>query len=154
MLARLLAHGPSRPGELSWRSWWHALRRTVLEFLNDDLTDRAAALTYYGIQSIFPGMLVLVSLLGLIGGGTTQEVLDNIEDMTPGPLREFLTTGIAGCAATRAWPGSSRSWVWWWRSGRPRPTSRRSCGRPTRSTTCRRGARCGRRCRSASPSRR
>ncbi|GAA1819919.1 YihY/virulence factor BrkB family protein [Luedemannella flava] len=96
MLARLLAHGPSRPGELSWRSWWHALRRTVLEFLNDDLTDRAAALTYYGIQSIFPGMLVLVSLLGLIGGGTTQEVLDNIEDMTPGPLREFLTTGIAG----------------------------------------------------------
>ncbi|GAA1764295.1 YihY/virulence factor BrkB family protein [Luedemannella helvata] len=95
-LARLLDRGPRRPRELSARSWWHAFRRTILEFWNDDLTDRAAALTYYGIQSIFPGMLVLVSLLGLLGGGTTQEVLDNIEDMTPGPLREFLTTGIAG----------------------------------------------------------
>jgi membrane protein len=95
-LARLLARGPSRPWELSARSWWQALKRTLLEFLSDDLTDRAAALTYYGIQSIFPGMLVLVSLLGLLGGGTTQEVLDNIESMTPGPLREFLTTGISG----------------------------------------------------------
>ena len=95
MLARLLAGGPSRPGQLTRRSWWHALRRTLLEFWNDNLTDRAAALTYYGIQSIFPGMLVLISALGLLGRGTTREVLGNIEDMAPGPLREFLTTGLA-----------------------------------------------------------
>ena len=43
------------------------LRRTVSEFREDNLTDWAAALTYYGILSIFPALLVLVSVLGLLG---------------------------------------------------------------------------------------
>ena len=41
-----------------------AAKRTLKEYKDDDLQDRAAALTYFGIQSIFPGLLVLVSLLG------------------------------------------------------------------------------------------
>ncbi|CAM5583140.1 YihY/virulence factor BrkB family protein OS=Streptomyces tendae OX=1932 GN=GUR47_05010 PE=4 SV=1 [Streptomyces tendae] len=48
----------------------------VAEFKDDELTDRAAALTYYGILSLFPAMLVLVSLLGIAGESATQEVLD------------------------------------------------------------------------------
>jgi membrane protein len=93
-LERLLARGPQRPTELSGRSWWRAFVRTVQEFLGDDLTDRAAALTYYSVQSIFPGLLVLVSLLGFFGGGVTQDVLDNLQQLTPGPFRDFLTTAI------------------------------------------------------------
>src|SRR5262249_41073623 len=54
-LVALLAGAPSRPTQLGWRSWLGALRRTVTEFIADDLNDRAAALTYYGILSIFPG---------------------------------------------------------------------------------------------------
>ena len=42
-------------------------KRSATEFGNGILQDRAAALAYYSIQSIFPGLLVLVSLLGLIG---------------------------------------------------------------------------------------
>ena len=48
--------------------WAAAARRSLREFQEDNLRDWAAALTYYGIQSIFPGLVVLVSLLlGLLG---------------------------------------------------------------------------------------
>jgi membrane protein len=56
---------PNDPTDLSGGSWLAATRRALKEYKADDLQDRAAALTYFGIQSIFPGLLVLVSLLGV-----------------------------------------------------------------------------------------
>jgi membrane protein len=44
-----------------------ALRRALAEFRDDNLTDWAAALTYYGLLSLFPALIALVSILGLIG---------------------------------------------------------------------------------------
>ncbi|MBO4208818.1 YihY/virulence factor BrkB family protein [Micromonospora echinofusca] len=75
--------GPDSPTDLSGASWQAALRRTVREFGDDSLTDWAAALTYYGVLSIFPGLLVLVSLLGLLGPRTTEEVRGTIDDVVP-----------------------------------------------------------------------
>jgi len=43
------------------------LKRTVREFIDDDSTDSAAALTYFSVLSIFPGLLVVLSLVGIIG---------------------------------------------------------------------------------------
>jgi len=94
-LVRLLAVGPKRPSELTWRAWFGVVKRTITEFIDDDLTDRAASLTYYGILSIFPGMLVLVAGLGLLGRSTTDDVVANIPALTPGPAREIIATGIA-----------------------------------------------------------
>ncbi len=48
------------------------LKRTLKEFKEDNLTDWAAALTYYGALSIFPALLALVSVLGLLGSSTTR----------------------------------------------------------------------------------
>jgi membrane protein len=48
-------------------SWTEVLKRTVREARDDNLTDWAAALTYYGVLSIFPALLVLVALLGVLG---------------------------------------------------------------------------------------
>jgi membrane protein len=93
-LVRLLARGPARPSDLTWRDWFGVLRRTVSEFIDDDLGDRAASLTYYGILSIFPGLLVVVSALGLLGRSTTDEVLTHIRELTPGPAREIVAAGI------------------------------------------------------------
>ena len=42
------------------------LKRTFTEFKEDELTDRAAALTYYGVLSIFPALIALVSIVGLV----------------------------------------------------------------------------------------
>ncbi|GIJ49988.1 hypothetical protein Val02_68740 [Virgisporangium aliadipatigenens] len=64
---------PDRPSRLGGRGIWETLKRTVKEFQNDNLTDWAAALTYYGVLSIFPGMIVLTSAFSLLGNGDTAE---------------------------------------------------------------------------------
>lgn len=85
---------PDAPTELGKKSWWAVLRRTTSEFKKDELTDRAAALTYYGILSLFPALLVLVSLLGITGASTTDRVLSNITEFTPGAAREVITNAV------------------------------------------------------------
>jgi membrane protein len=59
--------GSVEPSDLPPRGWWHVLKRTVREFQDDNLTDWAAALTYYAVLSLFPALIVLVALLGLLG---------------------------------------------------------------------------------------
>ncbi|GAA3964867.1 YihY/virulence factor BrkB family protein [Streptomyces marokkonensis] len=85
---------PDSPTELPKRSWSALLRRVIAEFKDDELTDRAAALTYYGILSLFPALLVLVSLLGIAGQSATQEVLDNIQKLAPGSARDIISDAV------------------------------------------------------------
>lgn len=70
------------------------LKRTGKEFKDDELTDRAAGLTYYGILALFPALLVLVSILGLAGESTTRKVMDNLKKLAPGPARDMLTDAV------------------------------------------------------------
>jgi membrane protein len=85
---------PDGPTDLKAGSWKEVLKRTVREFKEDNLTDWAAALTYYGVLSIFPMLLVLVSLLGLAGDSATQSLLDNLGTVAPGPAQEIFTSAI------------------------------------------------------------
>jgi len=89
-----VAREPDQPTELRGRGWWHALKRTVREFKEDNLTDWAAALTYYGVLAIFPALIVLVSVLGLIGSSATQPLIDNLGAVAPGPAKEIFTNAI------------------------------------------------------------
>jgi membrane protein len=86
--------GPDNPTQLKGRSWGGVLKRTFKEFQDDNLTDWAAALTYYGVLSIFPALIVLVSLLGLIGNSATQPLLDNLGSVAPGPAKDIFTDAI------------------------------------------------------------
>jgi membrane protein len=70
--------------------WRAAAKRTLGEFADDQLTDRAAALTYYAVLSIFPGLLVLVSLLGLLGKSATQPLLTNFLKVAPGNVKQII----------------------------------------------------------------
>ncbi|TLS44601.1 YihY/virulence factor BrkB family protein [Streptomyces montanus] len=88
------ARAPDAPTELPKESWWAVLRRTMKEFKDDELTDRAAALTYYSILAFFPALLVLISVLGLVGRSATDAVLDNITRLTPGAARDVLTNAV------------------------------------------------------------
>ncbi|MER7001847.1 YihY/virulence factor BrkB family protein [Dactylosporangium sp. NPDC000555] len=81
--------GPDSPTDLSKRSWTGVLKRTVKEFNNDNLADWAAALTYYGVLSLFPGILVLLAVSGLLLTDTTQDAV--LKD-----TRELLPASIAG----------------------------------------------------------
>jgi membrane protein len=76
-------------------SWPAAARRTFTEFRHDILTDRAAALTYYAVLSIFPGLLVLVSLLGLAGRPATQALTTSLSYAVPGPVRQIFLHAIS-----------------------------------------------------------
>ena len=77
--------GPAKPTELGRGSWWATIKRTLTEFRDDNATDWAASLTYYAVLSLFPGLIVLVSLLGLLGQGTstTNSLLDIVGELGP-----------------------------------------------------------------------
>jgi membrane protein len=62
---------PEEPSDLPARSWRRIVKRAVKEFREDNMTDWAAALTYYGVMSLFPMLVVLVALLGLVGQQST-----------------------------------------------------------------------------------
>ena len=81
---------PSGPFQLSSGSWWGVLKRTFKEFQQDNVSDWAAALTYYAVLSMFPALLAAVSLLGLFGSSATQPLIDNLGALAPGPARQIL----------------------------------------------------------------
>lgn len=83
-----------RPTELPKRTWWGVLKRTVKGFNDDNLTDWAAALTYYGVLSLFPGIIVLTSVLGLLGEDTTRELVTYVDQVAPGQAGELIKTSI------------------------------------------------------------
>ena len=85
---------PDDPTDMKGRSWLGVLKRTGKEFQEDNLTDWAAALTYYGVLSIFPALIVLVSVLGLIGESATQPLIDNLGSVAPGPAKDIFTSAI------------------------------------------------------------
>jgi membrane protein len=96
---------PERPTQLPGRSWWAAVKRTVREFRVDNLSDWAAALTYYSVLSIFPALLVVVSLVDLAGSKTIQTLLDNLGEVVPGSVNQILATAIENLQQTRGSAG-------------------------------------------------
>ncbi len=82
------------PTELDGRAWRAVLKRTVREFREDNITDWAAALTYYGLLAIFPAILALVSVLGLIGKSAIQPLIKNLSDVAPGPAKDIIVTAL------------------------------------------------------------
>jgi membrane protein len=85
---------PDTPTDLGRGSWLAAGKRSVQEFKDDFLQDRAAALTYYSIQSIFPALLVLVSLLGLLGKSATQPLITNLAAAAPSTVRQIIHNAV------------------------------------------------------------
>ncbi|HEX8075722.1 MAG TPA: YihY/virulence factor BrkB family protein [Thermoleophilaceae bacterium] len=101
---------PDHPGQLTGRSWWGVLRRTFDEFQSDNLSDWAAALTYYGVLALFPMLIVLVALLGLVGRSDDIDTLiqsldraglEGVADNIADPLHSVVAhKGGAGALLT------------------------------------------------------
>ncbi|MCY0951976.1 YihY/virulence factor BrkB family protein [Streptomyces sp. H27-S2] len=91
---RVEERAPDQPSALPGRSWLAVLRGTAKEFTNDELADRAAALTYYGVLALFPALLVLLSLLGMAGESATKQVLDNLQQLAPGSARDVISDAV------------------------------------------------------------
>ncbi len=100
------SRAPSKPTNLGKRSWFGVLRRTVREFKADNVTDWAAALTYYGVLAIFPAILALVSILGLIGHSATQPLLTNLGKIAPGSAHQIIASAVKGLQHSRGAAGT------------------------------------------------
>ncbi len=96
---------PAHPAALPARSWLAVTRRTVSEFRTDNLTDLAAALTYYGVLAIFPALIVVVSLLGLVGHSATQPLIENLDKVAPGPAKSIFTSAFQNLQRSRGTAG-------------------------------------------------
>ena len=98
---------PQHPRHLGGRAWWSTLKRTVKEFQEDELMDRAAALTYYGVLALFPALIALVSIVGLFGDpqAVTDTITDVIEELAPGSASDTLSTTIEGLTQDRGAAG-------------------------------------------------
>ena len=88
---------PDRITEINKPSWGYILKRAVSEFSKDDCTDLAASLTYFAVLSIFPGLLALVSLLGVFGQGeaTTRAITGWLSDYAPQEVTDLLAGPIS-----------------------------------------------------------
>jgi membrane protein len=76
---------PEGPTDIKGRGWVAVLKRTVKEFREDNLTDWAAALTYYGVLALFPALIALVSVVGLLGQSTVDSLVSNIQAIPGAP---------------------------------------------------------------------
>jgi membrane protein len=77
--------GPDKPSDLEKRSWFGTLRRAAKGFSRDNLTDWAAALTYYAVLSLFPAIIALISILGLVvdPATITRVITDVVSQLGP-----------------------------------------------------------------------
>jgi membrane protein len=77
--------GPDSPTDMPKRQWLGTLKRTLTEFKDDNLTDWGAALTYYAVLSLFPAMIALVSILGLVvdKATITRVLTDTVSSIGP-----------------------------------------------------------------------
>ena len=99
---------PDSPTKVNSPGWKFTLKNAFREFTNDQCTDLAAALTYYTVLALFPGLLALVSILALFGQseGGTQALLDVVRQLAPGdaynqikdPLTQMVNSRGTGLA--------------------------------------------------------
>ena len=87
---------PDAPTDLKKRSWFYVLRKTMHEFTEDQCTDLAAALTYYAVLSIFPAMLALISVLGVLGQApqAVTTVEDTLKPLLSPQTLEIVTNAL------------------------------------------------------------
>jgi membrane protein len=96
---------PEQPTDVPKPAWGGVLKRTLREFKGDNLTDLAAALTYYGVLAIFPMLIVIVSVLGLIGNSVTQPLLNNLGAVAPGAAKQILQSAITNIQSQKGTAG-------------------------------------------------
>src|SRR3954468_21065113 len=113
MTAEPVEHGASRrtpesPTDVPPSGWFATLKGTPKRFQDANLADWAAALTYYAVLALFPAMLVLVALLGLVGQypQTTNSLLDIVGKLVPSSAVDTCRQPIEGVVKSKGGAGA------------------------------------------------
>jgi membrane protein len=83
---------PNAPTDLQKRTWFYVLRKVWREFSDDQCTDLAAALTYYGVLALFPAAIALSAVLGLVGQSPEKSVQTVLDVLSPLVSEDTLGT--------------------------------------------------------------
>ncbi|MFD4629155.1 YihY/virulence factor BrkB family protein [Streptomyces sp. NPDC058284] len=94
------AGSPGAPSD--WALRRTALRRTPVSMWDDDVSDWAAALTYYAILALLPALLVTVSLISLVSPATTQALIAEVTDWAPAESGPSLHSALSEMADARS----------------------------------------------------
>ncbi len=102
------ARKPASPADLKPVGWKFTAKNAWREFGSDQCTDLAAALTYYTVLALFPGLMALVSLLALFGQseGGIEQLMNIVRQLAPadaisqieGPLTQMVNSRGTGLA--------------------------------------------------------
>jgi membrane protein len=95
---------PDSPTDLGKRSWFGTLKRVIAGFRDDNVTDWAAALTYYSVLSIFPAFIAMISILGLVvdPATITRVVTDTVSQLGPESAVNTIKRPIEEISANRS----------------------------------------------------
>jgi membrane protein len=98
---------PDGPEDLDKQSWWATVKRSAKEFKKDNITDWAAALTYYGVLSLFPALIALVSIAGLVVSPQTlvRVLTDTIAQLGPASAVETFRGPVESIANSTSTAG-------------------------------------------------
>jgi membrane protein len=88
--------------------WWDMVKAIYSRFGEVQVTDRAAAQTYYSILSLFPALLVVVSLLALLGRypETYQSIINTLRDAAPGTAVNTIDSALRDALHNRSNAGA------------------------------------------------
>jgi len=98
---------PDSPTDLEKRSWGYVIKKTLREFFADQCLDAAAGLVYYSVLALFPALLAIFSVLGVIGQGeaAASAIIDIVRQVAPdaadslrGPIEQIASSPGAGFA--------------------------------------------------------
>jgi membrane protein len=87
------------------QSWWRTIRWTVHRYREAGLGDWAAALTYYSVLSIFPALIALVSILGVLGQGSIRPLIDHVNQLAPGAATDIVRGALHDIASSSSGAG-------------------------------------------------
>ena len=85
------------------RATFAVIKRTLVSFYDDQMTHHAAALTYYGLMSLFPTLLLALSLLGLLGQypETYDAIIGYLRDVAPESVVTPLDRSLEGALRSK-----------------------------------------------------
>jgi membrane protein len=88
-------------------STFATLKRTLTEFSEDNLTDWAAALTYYGLLALFPALIAFVGIIGLVAdpAGATQTITDVVSQIGPSSAADTFAGPIESVTSSSSTSG-------------------------------------------------
>ncbi|MBT1665529.1 YihY/virulence factor BrkB family protein [Curtobacterium flaccumfaciens] len=100
------ARKPDNPTDLKKPTLAYTLKKTLREFTSDQCTDLAASLTYYSVLALFPGLLAVVSILGLVSDPkkTIDTLLDIIGNIGSQQVVELIRDPVEGLVRSPAAP--------------------------------------------------